>query len=114
MRRKTHNVQSRVLLVFAVLRYGESPLFTCEDVVSLAWSITQVADAVFFRSVVVALVADLMVKTVGGQARSCVSQLVVRFHPICIDHGFSGIDLPPYIILLLPPVIQQCLEGVYR
>jgi hypothetical protein len=63
-----------VWLVFlAVLRQGQNPFFTCEDVVPLAWSITQAADAVFFGNVVVALPADFMVKTVGGQARSCVS-----------------------------------------
>jgi hypothetical protein len=38
MRRKAHNVQSRVWLVSAVLGQGENHLFTCEDVVSLAWS----------------------------------------------------------------------------
>jgi hypothetical protein len=83
-------------------------------VVSLAWFVTKAADAVFFRSVVVAVPADLTVKTLGGQARSCVSQLVVGFHPISIDHGFSGTKLPPYIIPLLPPFIQQCLEGSSR
>jgi hypothetical protein len=40
-------------------------------VVSLAWSIIKAADAVYFRSVVVALLADTMVKTVDGQAYSC-------------------------------------------
>jgi hypothetical protein len=67
--------------------------------------------SVFFGTVVVALPADHMVKTVGGQARSCVSQLSVRFHSISIDHGFSGIELPPYILLLFPPIIQQCLKA---
>jgi hypothetical protein len=52
-------------IVFAVLRQGENHLFTCEGVVSLAWSITQAGDAVFFGSVVVALPADFMVKTVS-------------------------------------------------
>jgi hypothetical protein len=79
-------------------------------VVSLAWSITQAADAVFFGIVVVALPADLMVKTVGGQARSCVSQLVVRFHPVYVDHGFSGIELPLCII----PLDAVGFEGVDR
>jgi hypothetical protein len=74
IRRKAHNVHSRVRL--------ENPFFMCEDVVSLTESTTPAADAVFFGSVIVAHPADLMVKTVGGQARSCVSQLVVRFHPI--------------------------------
>jgi hypothetical protein len=55
------------------MRQEENPFLTCEDVVSLAWSITKAADAVYFGSVVVTLPADLMVKTVGGQARSCVS-----------------------------------------
>jgi hypothetical protein len=72
----------------------------------------QVADAVFVWSVVVALPADLMVKTVGGQARSCA--VLVRFHITSIDHGFKwNRELPPYIIALLPPFIQQ-LEGVSR
>jgi hypothetical protein len=69
------------------------------------------ADAVFFGSMVVALPAELMGKTVGSQAHSCVSQLIVRFHPISIDHGVSGIELPPYILPLLPSFIQQCLDG---
>jgi hypothetical protein len=49
MRRKEHNVQSRDLFVFfAALRQGENLFFTCEDVVFLAWSITQEADSVLF------------------------------------------------------------------
>jgi hypothetical protein len=78
----------------------------------LSHGLSQAADAVCFRSVEVALPADVMVKTVGGQARSCVSQLVVTFHKISIDHGFSGIEFPPYILPLLPPFIQWYFEGM--
>jgi hypothetical protein len=40
------------------------------NVIKMYVCITQAADAVFVGSVVVALPTDLMVKTVGGQARS--------------------------------------------
>jgi hypothetical protein len=48
---------------------------TCEDVVSHAWSITQETDVAYFGSVVIidniALPADPVVKTMAGQAHSC-------------------------------------------
>jgi hypothetical protein len=52
---------------------------------------TQAADAFYFGSVVVALLLSSapMVKTMGGQLPSCVLQLVVRFRPFPIDHGFT-------------------------
>jgi hypothetical protein len=30
------------------------------------------------------------------------------------DHDISGIEIPPYILPLLLPFIQQCLKGVCR